>query len=330
MLAPTAEQYNELNARYEALRSIRETEPEAHATQMATTLEETQHNSQVLIAQLRGEIERLSQNDQEFASAVTMAESLHAENAQLRQAATPGRAPSANVPPPTPEAYTMQKTATFYEMLTGVSVSVNGNRVHCSCGGEQRPLSFEIDLAPVGDENNEVLPGDVGFTAKGLGDCADRLPEYMQDYLTCARAHARPLSSAPALPHPSVASLEHVDPPLPRTRVRSRPGASAGAAAKAAAGALRSVSGRRAEAVHARGRAASPESIVTRRLVGPSLGSTAANSMLATAALRRGLLVAPVVQPRLWFGACAARLWSGGHQELRAGKRQSVVCVCAT
>ena len=27
-------------ARYEALRSIRETEPEAHATQMATTLED--------------------------------------------------------------------------------------------------------------------------------------------------------------------------------------------------------------------------------------------------------------------------------------------------
>ena len=40
MLAPTAEQYNELKARYEALRSIRETEPEAHATQMATTLED--------------------------------------------------------------------------------------------------------------------------------------------------------------------------------------------------------------------------------------------------------------------------------------------------
>jgi hypothetical protein len=213
MLAPTAEQYNELNARYEALRSIRETEPEAHATQMATTLEETQRNSRVLIAQLRGEIERLGQNDQEFASAVTMAESLHAENAQLREAATPGRAPSANVPP-TPEAYTVQKTVAFYEMLTGVTVSVKGNRVHCSCGGEQRPLSFEIDLAPVGDENNEMLPGDVGFTAKGLGDCADRLPEYMQDYLTCARARGPPPppSSALALPHPS---LEHVDPHSP-------------------------------------------------------------------------------------------------------------------
>lgn len=202
MLAPTAEQYNELNARYEALRSIRETEPEAHATQMATTLEETQRNSQVLIAQLRGEIERLSQNDQEFASAVTMAESLHAENTELRLAATPGRAPSAKVPP-TPEAYTMQKTAKFYEMLTGVTVSVNGNRVQCSCGGEQRPLSFEIDLAPVGDEDNPVLPDDVGFEPKALGDCADRLPEYMQENLTCARARVPPLlSSAPALPHP--------------------------------------------------------------------------------------------------------------------------------
>ena len=201
MLAPTAEQYNELNARYEALRSIRETEPEAHATQMATTLEETQRNSRVLIAQLRGEIERLGQNDQEFASAVTMAESLHAENAQLREAATPGRAPSANVPP-TPEAYTVQKTVAFYEMLTGVTVSVKGNRVHCSCGGEQRPLSFEIDLAPVGDENNEMLPGDVGFTAKGLGDCADRLPEYMQDYLTCARARVLPMSRTLLSPTP--------------------------------------------------------------------------------------------------------------------------------
>lgn len=258
MLAPTAEQYNELNARYEALRSIRETEPEAHATQMATTLEETQRNSQVLIAQLRGEIERLSQNDQEFASAVTMAESLHAENTELRLAATPGRAPSAKVPP-TPEAYTMQKTAKFYEMLTGVTVSVNGNRVQCSCGGEQRPLSFEIDLAPVGDEDNPVLPDDVGFEPKALGDCADRLPEYMQEYLTCARARVPLPVFGPCSPPPWLASFEHVDPPHSCTRVRSRPGASAGAAAKAAAGALRSVSGRPAEAVHARGRAASPE-----------------------------------------------------------------------
>ena len=223
MLAPTAEQYNELKARYEALRSIRETEPEAHATQMATTLEDTQRNSQVLIAQLRGEIERLRQNEKEFASAVTMAESLDAENAELRKAATPGRA--MHVPPTPEKAVAMQKAVAFYEMLTGLTVSVNGSQVHCSCGGEQRPLSFEIDLAPVGDENNEVLPGDIGFTAKELGDCADRLPDYMQDYLTCARARVPPppppsLSSALAQPHPPIhpplASFPR--PTLPRTR----------------------------------------------------------------------------------------------------------------
>ena len=64
MLAPTAEQYNELKARYEALRSIRETEPEAHATQMATTLEDTQRNSQVLLevkAKLRQQSIELAQ-----------------------------------------------------------------------------------------------------------------------------------------------------------------------------------------------------------------------------------------------------------------------------
>ena len=261
MLAPTAEQYNELKARYEALRSIRETEPEAHATQMATTLEDTQRNSQVLIAQLRGEIERLRQNEKEFASAVTMAESLDAENAELRKAATPGRA--MHVPPTPEKAVAMQKAVAFYEMLTGLTVSVNGSQVHCSCGGEQRPLSFEIDLAPVGDENNEVLPGDIGFTAKELGDCADRLPDYMQDYLTCARARVPPppppsLPSALAQPHPPT------HPPSPRqlssthtsphTRVRSRPGASAGAAVEAAAGALRSVRARRGGRARARAR----------------------------------------------------------------------------
>ena len=223
MLAPTAEQYNELKARYEALRSIRETEPEAHATQMATTLEDTQRNSSVLIAQLRGEIERLRQNEKEFASAVTMAESLDAENAELRKAATPGRAMQV---PPTPEkAVAMQKAVAFYEMLTGLTASVNGSQVHCSCGGEQRPLSFEIDLAPVGDENNEVLPGDIGFTAKELGDCADRLPDYMQDYLTCARARVPPpqppslpsaLAQPPPPPRPALASFPR--PTLPRTR----------------------------------------------------------------------------------------------------------------
>ena len=219
MLAPTAEQYNELKARYEALRSIRETEPEAHATQMATTLEDTQRNSQVLITQLRGEIERLRQNEKEFASAVTMAESLDAENAELRKAATPGRA--MHVPPTPEKAVAMQKAVAFYEMLTGLTVSVNGSQVHCSCGGEQRPLSFEIDLAPVGDENNEVLPGDIGFTAKELGDCADRLPDYMQDYLTCARARVPPppppsLPSALAQPHPPTPpSPAFLDPHFP-------------------------------------------------------------------------------------------------------------------
>ena len=258
MLAPTAEQYNELKARYEALRSIRETEPEAHATQMATTLEDTQRNSQVLITQLRGEIERLRQNEKEFASAVTMAESLDAENAELRKAATPGRA--MHVPPTPEKAVAMQKAVAFYEMLTGLTVSVNGSQVHCSCGGEQRPLSFEIDLAPVGDENNEVLPGDIGFTAKELGDCADRLPDYMQDYLTCARArvpHPHPPPCHRLLPNPT-----HPPPPRqlssthtsPHTRVRSRPGASAGAAVEAAAGALRSVRARRGGRARARAR----------------------------------------------------------------------------
>ena len=261
MLAPTAEQYNELKARYEALRSIRETEPEAHATQMATTLEDTQRNSQVLIAQLRGEIERLRQNEKEFASAVTMAESLDAENAELRKAATPGRA--MHVPPTPEKAVAMQKAVAFYEMLTGLTVSVNGSQVHCSCGGEQRPLSFEIDLAPVGDENNEVLPSDIGFTAKELGDCADRLPDYMQDYLTCARARVPPppppsLPSALAQPHPPThaptprqLSSTHTS---PHTRVRSRPGASAGAAVEAAAGALRPVRARRGGRARARAR----------------------------------------------------------------------------
>ena len=228
MNPPTAEQYEALNARYEALRSIRETEPEAHATQMATTLEETQRNSQVLIAQLRGEIARLGQNDQEFASAVTMAESLHAENAQLRQAGS-----SANVVP-TPEAYEMRKMATFYEMLTGVTVALDGNRVHCSCGDKQRPLAFEIDLAP---EDGE--PGDLGFNPTELGDCTERLPDYMQDHITCAPARATPLFG-PCSP-PSAFGLPRSR--RPTLACGSRAGASAGAAAKAAAGALRQVRG---------------------------------------------------------------------------------------
>ena len=176
MLAPTAEQYDALNARYEALRSIRETEPEAHTEQMATTLEETQRNSQLLVAQLRGEIERLRQNDGEFASAVTMAESLHAENAQLRQGANASG-----------EAAGMQRMAAFYEMLTGVTVALDGNLAHCSCGDKQSPVTFEIDLAPEGCEKS---PDDLSFNPTDLGDCTERLPDYMQDNITCARTLA--------------------------------------------------------------------------------------------------------------------------------------------
>ena len=124
------------------------------------------------------------------------------------------------------QSFLPARTGAFISCIgVSMTVSVNGSQVHCSCGGEQRPLSFEIDLAPVGDENNEVLPGDIGFTAKELGDCADRLPDYMQDYLTCARARVPPppppsLPSALAQPHPPthppLASFPR--PTLPRTR----------------------------------------------------------------------------------------------------------------
>ena len=186
--------------------------------------------------------------------------------------------------PPTPEkAVATQKAVAFYEMLTGLTVSVNGSQVHCSCGGEQRPLSFEIDLAPVGDENNEVLPSDIGFTAKELGDCADRLPDYMQDYLTCARARAPTatpsLPSALAQPHPPTHPPTHPPSPasrptLPRTRACAVDQVQAPVLLSKLLQARFGRWGRGAEAAHARGRA-SPESIVDG---GTIAGSAAPNS----------------------------------------------------
>ena len=244
---PTPEQYAALQERYESLKRLRETEPEEQSSRIQATLDELQRSTDATIAQLRAENERLQQNQTEdFASAVTMAESLHAENAQLRQAATPaGKSSEAG-------AWQLQQVVTFYELLTGVSVTLAGDRAQCSCGDAQRPMAFEIDLAPEDGEE-----GDVGFNPTNLGGCADQLPDYMQESITCAPPPAAPapshdcaaLHALPPARRPGALLLVPQRNPVPTCAcsvpgAHSRASASSGAAAKAAEGALPRVRGR--------------------------------------------------------------------------------------
>ena len=305
--APTAEQYNELKARRGAAQHSRDG---AGGTRHTDGHDAGGHQ-QLAGADRAAGGDRLRQNEKEFAS-VTMAESLDAENAELRKAATPGRAMHA---PPTPEKAVAMKAVAFYESHR--AMSVNGSQVHCSCGGEQRPL--EIDPRQWATRT-EVLPSDIGFTAKELGDCADRLPDYMQDYLTCARARVPPppppsLPSALAQPHPR----RRTHPPLafsttlPRTRACASTGCKRRCCCRSAAGALRSVRARRGG--RARARAPSESSVDG----GPIAGSTAASS-------------SPREPPATSLGVAGSSAHPGAHSHVSgvAHRCCAVECVWST
>jgi len=184
MAQVTLEELAKLKEKYEALSRLRETEPEAQNAQLSATLEETQRYSEEILAQLtqlKAENKRLKQfenQSHEFASAVTIAETLHAENTELKKAATPARKAAATGP--------LAKVVDFYELLTGVTVTLDGERAHCSCGDAQRPLTFEVDLAPE-DGEPEV---DISFTPTDLSGCSGHLPDYLRESITFERAQA--------------------------------------------------------------------------------------------------------------------------------------------
>ena len=182
----------ELSHRYEALRAMRETEPEEHAARMAVTLEETRLQSESLVTQLRSEIEQHKQREQELAHAVTVAEALHAENAMLRQSGSTAAAPTDAGAKGVEQ---LRQTVAFFELMTGMRVELlSQQKARFTCGGaaeKNTQVVFDMNLAP-----EEGKHGDVEYHPVALGESASQLPDYFEDILTCELPPARALATS--------------------------------------------------------------------------------------------------------------------------------------
>jgi hypothetical protein len=175
-----------LRERYEELRSLRETQPEREASHARQALQKCRTSSDALVAQLKAQLAAV-QSGSGVASEDEVAQ-LKAENAELR------RQLAATTAPPATDA-----RISFYEIMTGMSVEMQGDLAKCTvvCAApededEETPappphrISFEIDLVPA-----EGDPGDISYAPTDLSGCADaNLPEYLRESIVFERTQA--------------------------------------------------------------------------------------------------------------------------------------------
>ena len=90
----------------------------------------------------------------------------------------------------------LQQQLHVLQLLTALHVEVDGgSQATCSCKAEEvdRALSFKVDLAPADEDAGE---GDIAYTPCD-GDL-ERLPDYLQEEITCARPATPRLARARA------------------------------------------------------------------------------------------------------------------------------------
>lgn len=200
---------DQLRKRYKELSALRETQPERECAAARSALEKTVASSETLVTSLRTELAQLKRSapdaqsaSDELARAKAAAEQLQEENGELQRrlaaaeavAETAAEMAAAPAPSAAPSA-AQQAVLGFYEMMTGMSVEVEGSAKKARCvvsaagdeGGEARRAVFELDLAPADGEAE-----DVEYVPTDLTGCADRLPEYLRESIMCTRVRAAP------------------------------------------------------------------------------------------------------------------------------------------
>ena len=176
-----------LRERYEELRELRETLPEKEAARMHQAMQKVQATADKVIKDLRQQLEQQRSNATEALQGVTMAESLHAENEKLRAELQQARAGLPTAPAAFTEDTSSRQLVAFYEMMTGMRVRMERDVAHCTlCAAsddatKRHTVGFELNMAPPED-------GELGYKPTNLTECAERLPEYLQDEITCALA----------------------------------------------------------------------------------------------------------------------------------------------